>query len=321
MAAVWRSSWGPRSSDLIRHALLTLTQVPNMTLVEAPKLLSDAAFRRSVLSRLDDPLAVGGFWSWFDGLSTAEQTAIVAPPMNKLRSLTSRAAIRQELGHPAPAIDFQRILNRGGVLLVRLSSGLLGEETASLLGALITTQLWQAVMARAALPTDARPPAMVLIDEVQSVLRLPVNAIEDMLTQARGYGVGLTLAHQHLQQLPSDVRDAALSNTRSKIVFACSQRDASVFARELGGGLTADDLREIEAYEAVTAVFAEGRTQPPTTIALLPALERVRSSREVYRAAADRHGRERSEVELAIRERQSVGTAGEGVGRKRRGAA
>lgn len=322
MAAVWKSSWGPRSSDLIRHALLTLTQVPGMTLVEAPRLLTDAAFRRSVLAKVDDPLVTGSFWSWFDNLSSNEQSAITAPPMNKLRSLTSRASVRHEIGHPSPDIDFSKIINNGGVLLVRLSSGLLGEETASLLGALITAQLWQAVAARAALPPERRQPAMVIIDEVQSVLRLPVNTIEDMLTQARGYGVGVTLAHQHLSQLSVDVREAAMANTRTKIVFACSQKDATTFAKELGSSLTADDLRDIEAHEAVTTVFAGGRSQPPTTIAVLPPADRLRSAESVRRQSSQRHGMDRAAVEQAIRARQTAGPpSGAGVGRKRRGSA
>ncbi len=320
MAAVWKSSWGPRSSDLIRHALLTLTQVPGMTLVEAPRLLTDATFRRHVLAQVDDPLVTGSFWQWFDGLSEAERSAIVAPPMNKLRALTSRESVRHAIGQTTPAINFQQILNSRGVLLVRLSSGLLGDETASLLGALITAQLWQAIAARAALPHDQRPPAMVTIDEVQSVLRMPVDTIENMLTQARGYGVGVTLAHQHLQQLPADVREAALSNTRSKVIFATSQRDASTFAKELGSSLTADDLREIEAHEAVASVFAAGRTQPPTTISVPPPPARLRDARVIRELSRRRFGVDRADVEAAIRARQQVGQDGP-VGRKRRGAA
>jgi hypothetical protein len=291
-----------------------------MTLVEAPRLLTDPAFRRAVLAQVDDP-GVLGFWHWFDNLSTAEQAAMTAAPVNKLRSLTSRTAVRHEIGHPKPAIDFGRILNRGGVLLVRLSSGLLGEETASLLSALIATQLWQAITARAALPLDKRQPAMVIIDEVQSVLRLPVNTIEDMLTQARGYGVGVTLAHQHLQQLSTDVREAAMANTRSKVVFACSQRDATTFAREFGSSLTADDLRDIEAHEAVATIFANGRTQPPTTIAMTPPAEPLRETEVVRAASRHRFGTDRDVVEAAIRERQAIGTSTGSVGRKRRGPA
>jgi len=320
MAAVWKNNWGPRSSDLNRHALLTLTLVPGMTLVEAPRLLTDAAFRRAVLARVDDP-SVLGFWHWFDNLSTAEQTAMVAAPVNKLRSFTSRAAVRHEIGHPKPAIDFGRIINQGGVLLVRLSAGLLGDETASLLSALIATQLWQAITARAALAPSERRPAMVIIDEVQSVLRLPVNTIENMLTQARGYGVGAILAHQHLGQLSTDVREAAMANTRSKVVFACSQRDATTFAREFGGSLTADDLRDIEAYEAVTTVFANGRTQPATTIAMLPPAEPLRDAEVVRAASRNRFGTDREIVEAAIRERQTIGNKTGSIGRKPRGSA
>jgi hypothetical protein len=321
MGSIWRSSWGPRSADLIRHAMLTLTQVPGMTLCEAPALLSDPGFRQRILNQVNDPVGVGPFWAWFNALSTAEQSSIVAPPLNKLRAFTTRSAVRHVIGQASPAVDLERTLNHGGVLLVRLPSGLLGEETASLLGALLVNQLWQATSARAGIPVDRRRPAMVILDEVQSLLRLPGAAIDDLLTQARGYRVGLTLAHQHLHQLPADLRQTTLANCRSKVVFACSRDDAGVFAREFGTSLTPDDLMGLEAFEALVAAYADGRTQSPATVRTLPSSQPVRDAEVVKQRSRQRHGTNRAAVEQAIQARLRPSQRGEGgdVGRRRRG--
>jgi type IV secretory pathway TraG/TraD family ATPase VirD4 len=108
------------------------------------------------------------------------------------------------------------------VLLVPLSSGTLGAETAGLLGTLLLATLWQAVLGRVALHPSERHPVFVHIDEAQAVLKLPVD-LADMLAQARGMGVSFTLAHQHLGQIEDRmVRSALLGTVRSQIVFqAC----------------------------------------------------------------------------------------------------
>ncbi len=56
------------------------------------------------------------------------------------------------------------------------------------------------------------------LDEFQDFLRLPVDP-EDMLAKARGFGLGVTLAHQHLNQLPTRMRQAVLANARPKVIF------------------------------------------------------------------------------------------------------
>lgn len=320
MAAVWKSAWGPRSADLIRHALLTLTQVPGMTLCEAPALLSaDPGFRRQVLAQVDDPVGVAPFWAWFNSLSSAEVANITAAPLNKLRAFTTRTAVRHTLGQPKPGVDFERLLGTGGVLLVRLSGGLLGEETASLIGALVTAQLWQAVSARASIAPQSRRPALVVVDELPSILRLPVNAVEDMLAMARGYGVGAVLAAQAMYQLGTDLRHAALANTRTKIVFGCDREDAALFAREFGSGLTPEDLMGLDAFEAVVAAFANGRTQPPATVRTLPLDEPLSAASVVKEHSRARFGAERADIEAAIRARLEIGNERNGaIGRSRR---
>ena len=90
--------------------------------------------------------------------------------------------------------------------MVPLSKGRLGEEAAALIGSLLIARLWQTVMARAAVAPAERPPVMAYIDEFQDYLQLPTNVAE-VLAQARGLGLGLTLAHQHLGQLPPALKE------------------------------------------------------------------------------------------------------------------
>ena len=160
---------------------------------------------------------------------------------------------------------------------------------------------------------------MVLMDEIQSILRLPTVTVEDMLAKARGYGVGAVLAAQALYQLGSDLRPAVMANTRSKIAMACGRDDATVLAREFGSGLTPDDLMGLDAFEAVAAVYAAGRTQQAATVRTLPPTPALRSAEAIKERSRTRFGADRADIEAGIRARLHLGTKPSGaIGRTRR---
>jgi len=234
--------WGPRTDDILRAALLTLATEPGMTLCEVPLLLTDAGFRSRLVGRLDEPIALEPFWGWYEGMSGAERTAAIGPVLNKLRAFLLRRRIRNVIGQAEGALDFERVLAERAVLLVPLAKGLLGEDAAALLGSLVVARLWQAAQGRAGLPPARRHPVFAYIDEVQDYLNLPTD-VGDLLAQARSLGLGLTLAHQHLGQLPSELRSGVLANARTKVVFQTTADDARVLAREFDPHLTPADLQ------------------------------------------------------------------------------
>jgi hypothetical protein len=321
MVDIWGSNIGPRSADILRHGLLTVAQSPKLTMVELPRLISDAQFRRRVVAALPEEAdELRDWWAWAESLSAGEWSAMTAAPLNKLRALVSRQSVAHVIGQDKPAIDFGRVLNGQQILLVRLPVGLLGDETTALLGALVVNQIWHAIAARAALPASQRPPATVVIDEVGTVLRFPGASIGSMLTQARGYGVGITLAAQHLDQLPVDLRKTTLANARTKVIFAPSHDDAVVLARSIGHGLKPEDLTGLEAYDAIAAVHAAGRTQDPASIHATAPSEPLRRAEVVRRRSAQRWGVDRADVQAAIRARTEQVTSAPSapVGRKRR---
>jgi hypothetical protein len=313
---LYRESWGPRTDDILRAALLTLVGVPGMTLAEVPLLLTDPGFRRPLVGRLDDPVALGPFWGWYEGLSEAERAQAIGPVMNKLRTFLLRRRLRNMLGQADPLFDFDRALAERGIVLVPLTKGLLGEEAAALLGSLVVTRLWQAVQARAALPVSDRPVTFAYIDEFQDYLHLPTG-VEHMLAQARSLGLGLTLAHQHLGQLPATVREAVLANTRSRVIFQVAASDAQVLARELAPLVNAANLQGLGRYEVVAQLSAGGQVSTPVTGTTLPAPVPTGQARAARLRSRARFGVDRNEVEAAIQARHSGRSGGGTTGRRR----
>lgn len=298
---LYSAFWGPRTDDVLRAAILTLSRKPGMTLAEVPQLLTDGGFRQRLLSRLDDHV-LEGFWAWFESLSEGERAQAVGPVLNKLRAFLMRRRLRNVIGQAESTISIEQVFERKQILLVSLAKGLLGEEAASLLGAALIARLWQVTQSRAALPAKQRHAVFCHIDEFQDYLDLP-TPLGDVLAQARGYGLGLTLAHQHLGQLPKPVRDAVLANARSKVVFQTTHADARILARELGPILDPDDLQSLGAFEAYAAVAAGRAVLPPVSIETLPPKEPTGRAGAIRRASRERYGRDAATVDAEIRAR------------------
>lgn len=312
---LFRAFWGPRTDDILRAALLTLVQEPGATLAEVPLLLTDPGFRRRLVGRIDDPVALGPFWGWYETMSDAERAAAIGPVMNKLRAILLRERIRHIVGQSRPPFDLARAVAEGRIILLALSKGLLGEEAAALLGSLFIARLWQVVQGRAAVPPPLRRPLFVYVDEVADFLHLPTS-LDDVLAQARGLGVGLTLAHQHLGQLPPALRSGLLANARSRVIFQPSAEDARALARELAPYLTATDLQGLGAYEVVATLSAGARVAPPVTGRTLPPPPSTGQAQAVRSSSRARYGADREAVAAAIRARHEGGTGRGRVGRR-----
>ena len=314
---IYATSWGPRTDDVLRAALLSLVSVPGMTLAEVPLLLTDPTFRQGIIGRLDDPVGLGPFWAWYESLGAGERTQVIGPILNKMRAVLMRPRLRRVLGQATPLLDFDDVLATAKVLLVPLPKGLLGEDAAALIGSLLIARLWQAVQRRTRLPHSQRPAVFAYIDEFQDFLGLPVP-IPDVLAQARGLGLGLTLAHQNLGQLGPEIREAVLANCRSQVFFQTSASDAGRLAREVAPQLAPADLQGLGAYEIVARLAARGHIAPPVTGRTRPAPPATGTAAAIREGSRRRYGRPAAEVDDELRQRHAQAPGTGPIGRQRR---
>jgi len=302
-ARVFERFWGPRTDDVLRACLLTLTAAPEpATLVDVPQLLTDARWRAQLLLDLDDPIGLEPFWGWYDALPEGAQMQAIAPLLNKLRAFLLRRPVRAIIGQERTTLDIPRCLDEGRLLLVRLPKGTLGEDTSSLLGSFVVARVWQAVLARAARAPEERPDCSLLIDEVQNFLNLP-TPLPDILAEARKYRLSLGLAHQYLGQLRREMREG-LTNARTKVYFQLSPDDAGSLRAEVQPELDAYDLEHLAAYNAAVRVCRGGRATGAFTMTTRPLVDGSAERAEAVRAASrQRIGTARSEVEARLLER------------------
>lgn len=297
--ALYSASWGPRTADILGASLLSLARIPGMTLAALVPLLTDASFRRRIVAQVDDPIGLGPFWSSFDAWSDQERVTATAPVLNKLRPLLLRPEMRLLIGQAHPRFRLKQVFTERKILLVNLSRGSLGPETSALLGSLIVSQLWQAVLGRSVVPRERRHPVFVVLDEFQDYLRLPVD-LADALAQARGLGVGFTLAHQYLHQLDPLMRSAVLANAQSRVAFRLPSEDARVLAS--GSVLAAEDFQSLGAYECYVQAVAGGTVQPWCSARTLPAGTRLSDTAMIRAASRSAYGVDRASIEADLRE-------------------
>lgn len=252
-------SWGPRLEYILRYCLLALLDYPEATMLDITRLLTDKKFRNDVLKYVADPV-VRNFWtvefaSWNDRFATEA----VAPVLNKVGAFTANPLVRNIIGQPKSSFNIRQIMDEHKILIVNLSRGLVGEDNASLLGALLVTKIQLAAMSRADIPAEQRTPFYLYVDEFQN---FATDSFATILSEARKYGLSLTVANQYIAQMPMEVKDAVFGNVGSIISFRMSADDARTMARYFEPKFTEYDLVHMHNRHFVISMTIEGEKVP-----------------------------------------------------------
>ncbi|WP_419995013.1 type IV secretory system conjugative DNA transfer family protein [Streptomyces boninensis] len=296
---IYAASWGPRTDDILRSGLLTLHAQPGTpTLSDLPHLFTNQAYRHSAITHIHDDI-LRGFWTWYDDLSTAGRAHVTAPLMNKLRGLLLRPFVRDALAGGPSTVDMDHVLG-GGICLVRIAKDTLGAETSALVGSIVVARTWQAATRRARLPQDKRPDCALYLDEAHNFLHLPY-ALEDMLAEARGYRLSMTLAHQYLRQLPKELEEGISTNARTKIFFNSSPEDAHHLARHTAPCLDEHDLSHLGAFHIAVRPVLHGAEAPAFTARTQKLPPPAPGRARLIRTAARRHAGPRHGITLTKR--------------------
>lgn len=295
MKEIFADSWGIRTADILNAALLTLVRVENATLLWLPALLTDESFRMKIVSNLTDRVALLPFWEQFNALKDSERRQHVDPVLNKLRQFLLRPGLRNVLGQAQPKFSLTDLFNKRKIVLVPLNRGLIGGESARLIGSLIVGLTWTLALSRAKLPPERRYLASLYIDELQDYLSLPTD-LSDALAQARGLGLGLTLAHQYRDQLPPDIRSGIDANARNKICFGLSAKDAKDMAA-MAPELSAEDFISLPRYQIYTSFQQGGRNTGWILGKTLPPIPPLRDPLELRARSMAAYGKPAKEVD------------------------
>jgi hypothetical protein len=216
-------SWGHQMEHLLRNALLTLLadrhHEPH-SFADLRRILVEPEYRTAIVNRAAPDYA--SFWREEFPQLTKDAARPILTRLGTL--LVPGSIIKRVMSSTGNDLDVGRIMNSGGVLLVNLSKGALGEQPAKLLGGLIVTAITQAALARQSIPERDRTPHTLYCDEFQNFADLP--STKDILSEARKYQLRLVLAHQTMSQVDAALMENILSNVRTVLGFNVSPKDA-----------------------------------------------------------------------------------------------
>jgi len=252
-------SWGPRLEYILRYSILALLDYPDATMLDITRILTDKKFRSEVIKHIDDPV-VRNFWTVeFAGWNDKFASEAVAPVLNKVGAFTANPLVRNIIGQKKSSFNIRQIMDENKILIVNLSRGLVGEDNAALLGSLLVTKIQLAAMSRADMPASQRTPFYLYVDEFQNFATDSFTAI---LSEARKYGLNLTVANQYIAQMLPQVKDAVFGNVGSIISFRTSADDARVMQRYFEPKFSEYDMVHMHNRHFVINMTIEGEKVP-----------------------------------------------------------
>lgn len=292
-------SWGPRLEYILRYTILALLDYPNSTMLDITRMLTDKKFRKKVLDKCEDTVVLN-FWnvefaSWNDKFASEA----VAPVLNKVGAFTANPIIRNIIGQPKSTFDIRTMMDEGKILIVNLSKGLIGEDNAGILGAFLVTKIQLAAMSRSDIPNiEDRRPFYLYVDEFQN---FATDSFATILSEARKYGLNLTIANQYVSQMEETVRDAVFGNVGTMISFRVSADDAPVLAKPFEPQFQPEDLLQMANRNFIINMVIRGEKAPAfsaKTLSLPPV--QADNSAQIVALSRQAYSREREDVEAEI---------------------
>ncbi|MEX1995505.1 MAG: type IV secretory system conjugative DNA transfer family protein, partial [Candidatus Saccharimonadales bacterium] len=232
---------------------------PNSTMLDITRMLTDKKFRANVIGYIDDPV-VKSFWvtefaSWNDKFASEA----VAPVLNKVGAFTANPMIRNIIGQPKSTFNLRQIMDQGKILIVNLSRGLMGEDNAGILGAMMVTKIQLAAMGRADLPENQRRQFYLYVDEFQN---FATDSFATILSEARKYALNLTVANQYISQMGEPVRDAVFGNVGTIMSFRVSPDDAPFLQKYFEPQFESTDLIQQHSRFFIITMMINGEKAP-----------------------------------------------------------
>src|SRR5215211_7378137 len=202
-------SWGPRLEHVLRHVLLTLVETPQATLLDIARILTDETYRSWAVQHVTN-FSVKLFWEQeYPAIAgKGNSLANVASLLNKL-SVFSYPEVRNVVGQTKRGLDFDQVMAEGKIVMAHLPQGVLGEDISHFFAALLVGKVQLAAQRRVQLAHSQRKTFYVFADKFQNY---DTSGFTKLITEGRSMGVGLVVACQYREQLPSELRYAIEKN-------------------------------------------------------------------------------------------------------------
>ena len=294
------------------------------TLMEISKVLSDEDFRAYKLAMCEEQDIVD-FWEKEATKAEGEASLANMVPYitSKLAPFVSNDFLKPMIAQQKSSVQFREAMDNKKIILVSLSKGLIGEQSAYLIGMVMIGGLLMAGMGRSdnlkhlgkgeteTLPYYEQAPFFIYIDEMQNFL---FDAIPKALEEIRKYRIGFYLAHQFVKQVIVDgserIKDSLMANCASKFIYRCGAEDAEILEKEFKPTLMAADLIMPERFTVNTILLINGqKTQGFNLKVPAPSkiTDEMKASREMLiEMTKQKYGRPKAEIMEELKNRHKL---------------
>lgn len=272
------------------------------SLLEISRVLADKSFRDMKLRYCKNPI-IKQFWENAEKTSGEQGLENFVPYItSKFDGFISNEIMRPVVAQQNSSFNFRDIMDNKKILLVNLSKGRLGEINANLIGLVLVGKILMAALSRVDSLDEKLPPFYLYIDEFQNVT---TDSISQILSEARKYGLGLTIAHQFIAQLDEGTKHAVFGNVGSVATFRISSDDAGYLEKRFLPQFSADDIMRIPNRSAYLQMIAHGKPLTPFNIETL-SLDTIGKhnpkeiAEKIKQLSFFKYGKPRAEIEADI---------------------
>lgn len=244
---------GPRMNDILRFAITALVERPGSILTDMFDLLDreNSSLRDEVVRTTQDARVQRYFGNIYEQLPKDAHLPIYNRLGHIIHSKYARnclCPVRAKDGSvgTSKTLSIRKAMDSGKILLFNLSDGMLGASTSQLIGQLIVSKFQTATMSRADIPEQERRPFYLYLDEFQNFVSTAAESYSQILSRARKYRLGITLAHQQTAQIPDSLLKDIIGNVSSIMCFQVSHLDAAKLSHAIGKGPYTDFYTDLE---------------------------------------------------------------------------
>jgi hypothetical protein len=303
---IWVDAFSARMEYILSNTLLALLEYPGATMLDVNRMLVNKNFRKKVVDNTKDPI-VKDFWNGEFASYSDRYTQEATPAIqNKVGQFTSNPLIRNIVGQAKSSFDIREMMDQRKILIINLSKGRVGEVNAQLLGSMLVTKIYLAAMSRADMPAEVvnhLPNFYFYVDEFQNFAN---ESFADILSEARKYKLNLIIAHQYVEQMEEEVRDAVFGNVGTTVAFRVGPFDAEVLETIFQPVFMATDLVNLGFAQIYLSLMIDGVGSPPFSASTLPPFDPPPDSyvEEVIANSRKQYSKNRAAVEQTIQDVQ-----------------
>lgn len=299
------ANWTPRLEHVFRFTCLALLDYPYATMRGMISMLTDRNYRQKVVEYIQDDMVKRFFAIEFADWSEKFDTDAIIPLVNKLGQFLSDPLLRNIFGQKENKVDIAKLMNEQKIIFINLSKGRIGEENSSFFGSMFLTKIKQAGMERAAIPEKDRKDFYIYVDEFQNVV---TQTFENILSEARKYGLNLTMAHQYVGQIIPKIYQAVLGNVGSVISFRIGGEDAVKLKPEFAPVFDVKDMINLAVGEIYVKMTIDGESYDPFSAETLKVLPPTHESyrEEIIASSRAKYSIPKDDAQKLIQEEEST---------------